>query len=184
MSEFEMAAFADRALGPGDLERIETHLADCRECRRELIEVTDLRRLDRGRRLIRVAPLAAAAIIALAILFRGIGSADRQSELRDPTLTLAAPPTLVAPLGNVESPAVLLWTAVPRASLYRITVFDADGVTLWEQQVVDTTAQLPHSVTVVPGVPYFWKVAAQLDRDRWVSTELTRFSLSPGSTDK
>lgn len=183
MTEFEMAAYADQALGASDLERIEAHLADCRECRRELVEITDLRPAQPERWLIRFAPLAAAAIIGLAILFRGSGTSP-ESGFRDPTLTLAAPPTLVAPLGEVEVPGILTWSSVPHASRYRITIFNEDGATVWEQQALDTVVQLPDSVPLSPGTPYFWKVAAQLDRGRWVSSELTRFSLSHAKVDR
>lgn len=183
MTEFEIAAYADRALGPNDVRRVEAHLADCAECRRELVEVTGFRHDQPGRRLIRFAPLAAAAVIALAVLFRGSGGRP-ESGFRDPTLTLAAPPTLVAPLGEVEVPGILIWSAVPRASRYRITIFNEDGAPVWEQQAMDTVVQLPDSVPLSPGAPYFWKVAAQLDRDRWVSSELTRFSLSPSRVDR
>jgi len=37
---------------------------------------------------------------------------------------------------------------------------------------------VPETIRVVPGVPFYWKVAARTELGRWVASDLTSFTLS------
>jgi hypothetical protein len=103
------------------------------------------------------------------------------STTREPPVTAAAAPRPLAPVGAAVAARAFAWSRVPGASLYRVTVFDSAGATLFESDQADTVLRLPDSVAVLPGAPYLWKVAAQVSFDRWASSELVRFRLEgPG----
>jgi hypothetical protein len=80
----------------------------------------------------------------------------------------------------VANAAVLRWTSVTGADRYRVTLFDAQGLVLFETQVGDTIARLPDSLTFARGQTYLWKVEARTGWDRWAASELVEFSI-PGS---
>ena len=63
---------------------------------------------------------------------------------------------------------------------FRVTLFDFEGVVLWEAQVSDTIAVLPDSVRLQASTNYFWKVAARGDYGTWVSSGLRQFRVVPG----
>jgi hypothetical protein len=62
-----------------------------------------------------------------------------------------------------------------------VTVFDADGVVLWERAVADTVVGLPAEVPLQSGRPYYWIVAARSDFDRWETSGLIEFTISSGN---
>jgi len=70
------------------------------------------------------------------------------------------------------------WSSVPRATSYRVRVFDPEGVVVWETQTSDTTVAPASAITLERGARYLWKVEARTDFDRWVGSALTEFKLS------
>jgi hypothetical protein len=60
-----------------------------------------------------------------------------------------------------------------------VTLFDRDGSVAWRTQLADTTVLLPDTVRITRGVPYYWKVEARIELGRWVSSDLTSFTLDP-----
>lgn len=175
LSAGDAAAYVDRQLtGPGRA-RIEEHLAACAECRREAVAVGRLARSLANRRRWTVAlPLAAAAAALLLIL--PWGATDRPV-LREPGVTTTVAPRLVAPVGAVSALPSLVWTSVPHADLYRVTVFDSSGGIVWETRTADTTA-VPANLPLQPRTSYFWKVAARTAWGRWALSDLSSFTLS------
>ncbi|HET9709089.1 MAG TPA: zf-HC2 domain-containing protein [Gemmatimonadales bacterium] len=173
------AAYLDKALTPADRSRIEAHLVDCAECRNELIEVTQLLRTrpHRGRWVLPLGAAAAAAVLLLVLLPRQREYPEPGS--REPAVTTTVAPVAVAPSGTVASAGELVWTAVPHADRYRLTLFDSAGTVLWERQTGDTAASLPDTLRLKRGAPYLWKVEAQTGVNRWVSSELVLFSVGP-----
>lgn len=172
MNEFELAAYVDRRLSPADRERVEGHLVDCPDCRRELVEVRGmLRSAARPRRLLLVAGLLAAAAALVIII--------RPAQL-EPLRGGGVAQGLVShgPTGEVRSsPVRFAWGGVPGVTTYRLTLAGTDGATIWSASVADTTASLPDSVTLRAGIRYFWVADALLDDGSTRSTGLHEFRL-------
>lgn len=172
MNEFEMAAYVDRRLGPADRERVEGHLAECANCRHEVLEVRGmLRRAARPRRLIIGASLLAAAAALVLIV---------QPATRNPVRDGGASPVLTAygPTGEAALASLrFVWGAVPGVATYRLTVTGADGAPVWSGSVADTAMALPDSIMLRVDQRYFWVADALLDDGSTRSTGLHEFRL-------
>jgi len=178
----EVAAYADRGLAAPERARVEEHLAACAACRAEVVAVTRLTRSIASRRRWAVmAPLAAAAAV-LVLLFapwqRPGQQAGRLPVLREPAVTATVAPTPIVPRGGVATLPALIWSSVPHADRYQVTLFDQAGSVLWETHTTDTAVAVPETIRVVLGVPFYWKVAARTELGRWVASDLTSFTLS------
>jgi hypothetical protein len=118
-----------------DRVTLEGHLADCRFCRHEVTSARRvLSRLESRRRLWRVAPMAAAAAIAL-FVFVPRRDTDPSSEL------MRAPDSADASLGReligvlapqngttvAQGPVIFSWRSAGPRLLYRLTVTEAGG---------------------------------------------------------
>ncbi len=177
----EVAAYLDRALPRTERERVEAHLADCTECRREVIEVSRLRHTSASqRRWLLFAPGAAAAAILIAVLVRPADTPGPGPVLRDggeePGLTVS----LVAPTDSaiVEGRAVAFtWRSAGSGVSYRVTVTDARGDVVWSGAALDTTARLP-GPRLRAGRPYFWYVDVLLPDGRSVTSNVRHFTVS------
>jgi len=180
LTTHDAAAYVDGRLATAERAAIDGHLAQCAECRREVVDVTRLVRVaPQRRRWIVLAPLAAAA--AVLILFIAPRRAPDSSSplLREPAVTTTAAPALSIPRGGVPELRAMTWSSVPHADQYRVTLFDRDGSVVWRTQSTDTTVLVPDTVRLVRGVPYYWKVDARIELGRMVSSELTSFTLDP-----
>lgn len=179
LESVEVAAYLDRGLGESDQARVEAHLAECPECRAELVALTRLLRTRERPRRVWLPLAAAAAILTLLVPWtRLVGPKSDVSStgslLREPASTTAVAPVLLRPRGTAAGPR-FIWSAVPGADRYRITVFTSDGSIAWESQVAETTVTLPD--TLPAGGRFFWKVEARVGFQRWVSSDLTEFSV-------
>lgn len=155
-------------------------------------------------------PLAAAAALVLVIRLPGVGDGDppigrfppvtvpvpstsaptpAPSPGRDdptppahraPPITAAVAPNPTAPLGAVADARALRWDPVPGADRYRVTLFDVEGVVLYETELAGTRAPLPGTVGLVSGRTYYWRVEARTAFDRWAASELIAFSIVAG----
>lgn len=191
LDDHTLAALAEGSLAPAARQAAVVHLAGCERCRAlfagvaRLVADPDVAREagqleQRGRRrLLRIAvPLAAAAALLLylvpSVLIRR--PVDGESH-RAPTLTGASAPIPVSPIGTVGAVTTLRWNRVNGADHYRITLFDAQGVTLYEALPADTLLTLPDSVRLSPGARYYWKVEARINFDRWSASPLVEFTI-------
>ena len=194
LDEAALAQLVDGVASPDKRDAAVAHLARCGHCRRSfagLVELladagvaTEVRRLEsaavrpaRRRRALAAAGMMAAAIL-LIIAIPGMPSRTPLDH-RGPTLTAGLAPAAIAPVGDVESAEALSWSAVAGADRYRVTLFNATGQVLLDAETTDTVASLPHSVAFVPGQSYLWKVEARTGWDRWTTSELTEFRVSP-----
>ena len=174
----ELAAYLDGALADADRGRVEAHLAACAECRFELAAVAQLvRTAPRPRRVGLPWGLAAAAVLAVLL----VPALDLPTRLgpalhREPAVTTTAPPVAIAPRGEVDSARALVWSAVPRATRYRVVLLDDGGTVVWRAETPDTAVVIPDSVRLRGGAPYFWKVEAETGFDRWVASDLVDFT--------
>jgi anti-sigma factor RsiW len=172
----ELVAYIDGALKDADRGRVEAHLAGCAECRFEVAAVVRLVRTALQPRRVGVG-LAAAAVLALLLVpALDLPSRFGPTGYREPAVTTTAPPVAIAPRGAVESARELVWSAVPRATRYRVMLMDSAGTVLWRWEIADTVAVLPDTVRLRPGSPYFWKVEAETGFDRWVASDLVDFT--------
>ena len=79
--------------------------------------------------------------------------------------------------GGVATLPALIWSSVPHADRYQVTLYDEAGSVLWETHTADTAVAVPETVRLIPGVPHYWKVAARTELGRWVASDLTSFTL-------
>lgn len=161
------------------------HLIECARCRTLLADVCRALRDDGvAEELARITPpgtskrrltLAsigtiaglAAAVVLVTVMGTGPGKAGPAPKaMRDETVTRTAAPTIISPLGNAPSAPVFRWSKVPQADLYRVTVFDSEGVVIWETSTKDTTAAVTEPTALRREVNYLWKVEARTDFDR------------------
>ena len=169
----DVAAYLDRALSPAARDAIEAHLADCADCRDEVVQLTRLRRVaNRRRRWLFVVPVAAAA--ALAVMLLPPGKPD-EPVLRDggePVLAV----TIVAPADSALTPlgaprVSFTWRSMDSVVSYRFAITDGSGDVVWSATSTDTTVQLPASIHLRPG-NYFWYVDALLPDGRSVASRV------------
>jgi hypothetical protein len=177
LDESALVRYLDGAMPAGERATIEAHLAGCAECLGELIEVKRILRTQPRNRWKTVAPLATAAAALLIWVGAGLWHPDRPVT-RDPAFTTTLAPQPAAPLGSVARVDSLVWSPVPGARRYRLTLFATDGSVLWQIIPLDTAAALPDSLRLVAGTTYYWQVKAETAYGRWVDSELESFTLT------
>lgn len=202
LDEIELAELLERVDPEADRQAI-THLSACASCRDRLVGAMrlledpsvagEVRRLhpaagdSRGRR--RVAPGALAGALAAAAVAGFLlwpssapdpasrsGGADEA--YRERTITTTAAPRIVTSRELGGAADSLRWTSVPRADLYRVTVWNADGSTAWEGQTRDTVVPLPPELLAGERRSLLWDVKARTGWDRWVSSELAELTIT------
>lgn len=188
----EIAAFVDGAVAEDERPRLLRHLATCRHCRTTVAAVartladpavaSEVARVERGagsRRFRVAAPIAAAAAVLLLMLSPFLDPARPvpTPTHRAPTILGSGIPTPRAPLGVVSRATSFAWAPVAGADRYRVSLFDASGVVVFESEVSDTVVSLPDSVRPRVGDRYLWRVAARTDLDRWAASALAEFRL-------
>jgi hypothetical protein len=75
----------------------------------------------------------------------------------------------------------MVWTSVPGAHAYEITLYDDKGSVLWEASGADTAIALPVRVALAPGRSYFWRVEARTGSERTSESDLVEFSVRAAS---
>ena len=175
----EVAEFVDGVATPEATARIQAHLAECVECRDEVVETGDVVASLRGpswtRRVMQWAPAVAAAAIVF-ILLRPATSPPPTH--REPPITATAAPTIVVPIGDVDSVPLLVWHVVPGADGYVARIFDRGGTVVWEQTVSDTTVR-PRDAKLTPAVTYYLEVKARIGFERYAASEQIPFTITP-----
>jgi hypothetical protein len=180
LDSVSLARYLGGAGTTGERARWETHLSECPDCREELVEARRIVATAPGRRRRALVPLAAAAAVLLLVW---TGTVDREPlgrVARDPETSpaLALAPRPVAPLGAVSRADHLLWTRVPGALRYRVTLFTSDGQAAWQTTTADTFATLPDTIPLALAVPHYWQVKAEIGFGRWVESELVAFTMA------
>jgi hypothetical protein len=203
LDELEIAALLDGA----DLDRdraLVEHAVVCAACRAQLagtmrvlhdpMVASHVERLGAGAsrmprrfRLAVVGGLAAAALVSVLLVpwlvgpdrsFPGGGEAEIY---RERTITTTAAPRILGPLGHASASDSLVWTSVPRADLYRVSIWTRDGTLAWEGQTRDTVLALPPPLSAGGERPLLWDVKARTGWDRWVSSDLAELMITePG----
>lgn len=181
MKELEIAAYLDRGLPAQERDRIEDHLAECADCRQNVVEAQALlEKVRKPRRLVRVGMLVAAAAALLIVMRPGMLSRGDVADSRMRTETTAAP-ALVAhgPVGETSArPLRFMWSADANALSYRLSVTRANATPLWSASGTDTVAVLPDSIVLHAGERYYWVVDALLNDGSTRSTGIREFELT------
>ena len=183
-----IAAYLCDGLPAPDRSALEAHLASCRPCR---TEVTSARQLldhrSARRRWEMIVPAAAAAVLALALLGRGVlrppaeQEAVRGSEAAN-EVEAASSIKVLSPRNQdtVAGRAVpFAWVGQPGRPLYRLILTEGSGRAVWSQDTNDTTITLPASITLAPRRTYFWYVDALDSAGRTLTTGTRTFSTQP-----
>jgi hypothetical protein len=176
-----VAAYVDGRAG-GDAAKVEAHLAECADCRREVIEV---RRLLSGRTRrwgwSAVAVLAAAAVLLLVVgrpggLHAPVGSPTRSGR----TESLA--PAMLAPVEGATMPssaARFVWHSVGGSAAYRLTLTDERGDVVWTTESSDTSVTPPSTLRLSAGRTYYLSVDVLLRDGRSATTGFHGFRIVP-----
>lgn len=166
---------------------LESHFADCRGCRQQVVSARRLLKSFSARRSLTWALPAAAAAALVWLLIgprRDTGDAERGLfRGRDRPAGSEAPATLavIAPPndGSVARAQVeFIWQGRAGQPLFRLTLAEGSRE-LWSATTRDTTLRPPPSVSLASGQTYLWSVDA-LDADgRSVTSGTKRFVVRP-----
>lgn len=196
LDEAQIAALVDGLLEPDDKTGVLSHLAVCHRCCQATASlvralqsepiaaalsehVARRRAINRRLRIGAASALAAAAGLAgLLMVWPSEPAVTPAPVQREPSVGVAAAAVLQEPIGESAAPEEFRWSPVSGADRYRVTVFDDQANVVWETETQETRAAPPATVGFRPGVQYLWKVAARVAWDRWVDSELVRFSIA------
>jgi hypothetical protein len=180
INDAELAAYMDRNVAAADRERIESHLADCDECRRHLIEARKvLGGIHRTRGLRIAATLAAAAVVFVFVRLEVWPTRVSSTASLVRGATNSAGITAHGPSGDVSGKRLeFVWSPVTGAASYRITVSRADATPLWSRTTTDTVVTLPASVVLQQGQTHLWVTDALLLDGTTRSTGLREFRVT------
>jgi hypothetical protein len=108
-------------------------------------------------------------------------SKGTERSYREESVTGAAAPRLVAPLGTASNLDTFRWTSVPRADRYQLILFARDGSVIWETVTRDTAVATPAFVRHTPNDTILWRVAAHVGwEDRWATSDLAMLAVRQG----
>lgn len=182
----QVAAYIENKLSPADRHAMEGHLADCRECRQD---VTSAQRLVRQRRQPRrkawAVPAAAAAVFVVFVLSRTLTDSRSDEAVRSTTgaglsdTVVAIEVVSPADRATIADAVVFAWKGQSDRPLYKITVTEGTGRTVWSAETSDTVVTLPQTITLERGKMYFWVVDALAADGRSRTTRTHRFSAAP-----
>jgi hypothetical protein len=185
LDELGAAAAVDGTATPQAI----AHLSVCAACRAQVVQLArllgdgavahEVDRLSGVRRFPPVAaPLAAAAVLLLALIPFLARTDSGDGDFRDePQVPAASAPVLKPPLTRDSGLQSLHWSAVAGATQYRVTIFDEEGSLVWTAETGDTAVTFPQDAALVAGTPYWWRVEARVDFDRWNASGLGAFTV-------
>lgn len=183
------------AVSEPEVEAFESHYLTCSRCQTELRMAAAIRDalpdLEQaaadaspvaampwwhGRRA-RIGGVAAAIAAVLAGIVLLPPELRERAQHRDAVPAATMPPAVETPRGEVGTVDEFSWTAVSGADLYRVTLYDMAGNVISTIGTRETHAALPDSVRLEPGELYLWQVSARVGWDRWLNSELVRFTI-------
>jgi anti-sigma factor RsiW len=182
MNALKLSAYLDGRVPAAERERMEAHMAECAECRHQLVANRRLIRAVKrpGRKAMAVGMLIAASVAVLMVtpIVR-----ERDTDGTTALRNAGGTPVMVAygPIGETAAGKLLRfsWAPAADATIYRFTLAAAGGTPIWNASVNDTTVALPDSVKLRGGTAYVWVVDALLGTGVTRSTGLREFQLSP-----
>lgn len=183
-----IAGYLDGALSEHERSAAETHLADCDSCRADTIAAGRVARSHRSARPQRrwlMAPLAAA--VATLLVFAPARSPLRDegasTRLREESARVTERTPAIAALHPTDgslhsaSPSRFTWASAGPDAIYRLTLSDAAGRTVWATAAGDTVVAMPPGQVLVPGT-YYWYVDVQGADGRSSTTGARSFTVT------
>lgn len=184
LTDQEVARFAEGELSAEERASVETHLADCEPCRREVTEVSLFLGRDRAgrRRWLGGTAVAATAAAVLLVVAWPTGTSDPGGPvLRGPGAHDALPTiTALAPVEDTpvsRDSLIFVWKSVDPEAYYRVTVATEEGATVWRGETSDTSLTVAAAPGLEPGGTYYWFVDALLPDGRESTTGVRSFRL-------
>lgn len=178
-----VATYVDGRATSAEVETVEAHLAECADCRREVIEVRRLlSRRSRRWAWSAVAVLGAAAVLLLVVNRPGGEPAADGSTTRGGAPSVLPTPTVLAPAEGVTIPRAamrFMWSSVEGAAAYRLTLTDERGDEVWTNESADTTVAPAPSVRLLGDHTYYWSVDVLLSDGRSTTTGFHSFRVAP-----
>jgi Putative zinc-finger len=185
LSAADAAAYLDGRLDPADRAHAEAHLADCNECRHELVELrvmlatrgtSDGAAVVRRRRRLSV-PLGMAAAAVLLITVATTLRRSNPIVERAPSDAGSARLATHGPRDGVSSERVVfVWASAEPGSSYRLTVTDSAGAPVWSTSTTDTVLALPAATKLLSGRRYHWYVDALVGDGHTITSGVRSFS--------
>lgn len=178
-SSEELAAYLSGGLTPEARDAFEKHIAECRPCRMETMSARRLLETGRAKTWQWIVPSAAAAVIAIAFFSTSTPQRGVEEPTRDPAGRASAGSTInlgiVSPAdgASVASIPTFTWRPHGTEALYRFSIVDAGGDSVWAVETRDTTVSLPSDLSLAPSREYLWSVDA-VDSDGAIMTSGTR----------
>ena len=185
-SSEEIADYINGRLSSGLRSRLESHLAECRACRKEVVSARRLLATYHSRRpLVWAVPAVAAAVVALVVFASRMPRGTPENEVLRGRVSgdadAAQRIAIVAPLDgdSLAAGAVLfVWRSQAGLPLYRVTLTEG-AREVWSSATADTSARLPDSVSLDPTRNYRWYVDALGADGRSLTSGVQRFVLKP-----
>lgn len=177
-----IVAYLARELPADELRSAQQHMLECQDCRRDMAEASQLAGDGRPRRWLALAVPAAAAAIALLVVFSGQGSDPDPAITRGPGAEGVRQFAAVSPAvgARVAGDSVtFVWRSEGSGAHYAVTVTDENGDVVWTVGTSDTTVVPPRGVELTAGRSYFWYVDALLEGARSSTTGVQEFAIRP-----
>ena len=185
LDELTIADFVEGRLGPDARAPVVAHLLTCARCRSvvqatgRILAETATKAPDRGLRRW-YWPLGVAAAAALLVLLwpRSANDTGSTAGLRESATADTTAPVPIAPRASVVRVDRFVWSRVPLVARYRLRLYDAEGSLLWAVETADTAVMRPDSVALLPRIAYYWKAEAEIEWQRWATSDLVQFQLT------
>jgi hypothetical protein len=184
----EVAAYLDNTLSEAECARVKAHLADCDDCREEVVSVSKLlgRAPQSRRRAIAFSTLAAAAAVLAFLLVRPSldSNAPGRVAVRGGDTPFASEgasgASAIAPIGRQTGGDSILfvWHRASSGATYRFTLADARGEKIWVVSTNDTTLAIPKRTALVANQNYNWYVDVLLPDGSSATTGITSFQVA------
>lgn len=124
------------------------------------------------------AAMATAAVLAGLLFLRPVQLTDDLAPVhRDDASSAESALMPRTPIGDVPAVREFRWSPQASADLYHVTLYDEEGAAIWEVETSEPRAVIPEGTRLEPGASYLWEVAARVDWNRWVRSELVRFEI-------
>jgi hypothetical protein len=166
----------------------DTHFAECRACRDELVALRSIladQPREEKRRPARwwmpTAALAVAAALLVVVTLRVPRGTDSSARERAVAGDGGGVATVSPTDGAVVDPArvTLAWRTAAPGATYRVTITDSVGTPVWSAATDDTVAQLPADRPLARGRRYRWYVDALLPDARTFGGGARAFVTTP-----
>src|SRR5687767_4315078 len=182
-SSEDVAAYLSDGLDSEARVAFEAHIAECRTCRTEISSARRLLASGPSRKHQWIVPWAVAAVAAIA--FFSISTPWRVRD--EPTRAANRASSGGAVKLDIVSPSdeaivtgipVFTWRADGSDALYRFSITDRGGTSIWSHETRDTTISLPPDISLEPKREYLWNVDAIDTEGSTVTSRTHRFRVS------